>query len=62
VLKKKTNSICHHVDRESAAMCESIMAHVSSENNHADMCTKLFTTGKKRYHIIGLLIYDLYAW
>jgi hypothetical protein len=59
VLKKKSNSICYHVARELATKGEFIMAHVHSENHPADMCTKVVPSGKKRYHLIGMLLYDL---
>jgi hypothetical protein len=58
VLEKKSNSICYHVAHEPAAMSECIMAHVSSENNPADMCTKVVPTGQTRYRLSRLLIYD----
>jgi hypothetical protein len=37
VLKKKSNSICYHAVRESAAMGESIIGHVHSVDNPADI-------------------------
>jgi uncharacterized protein affecting Mg2+/Co2+ transport len=37
VLKKKSNSICYHSVRESDAMGESIIGHVPSVYNHADI-------------------------
>jgi hypothetical protein len=39
VLSKKSNSICYHSVRESAAMEESIIAHMPSVDNPADICT-----------------------
>jgi hypothetical protein len=59
MLKKKSNSICYHVARESAAMGECIMAHVRSENNPADICTKVIPAGMKRRHLVGMLLFDL---
>jgi hypothetical protein len=38
-LKKKSNSICYHVVRESAAMGESIIGHLPSVDNPADIYT-----------------------
>jgi hypothetical protein len=38
VLKKKSNSIFYHAVRESAAMGESIIGHVPSVDNPADIC------------------------
>jgi hypothetical protein len=45
VLKKKSNSICYHAVRESAAMGESIIGHVPSVDNPADICTKVVPGG-----------------
>jgi hypothetical protein len=73
VLKKKSNSICYHAVRESAAMGESIVGHVResaamgesiigyvpSVGNHADICTKVVTGGQKRNHLIYLRLHEL---
>jgi hypothetical protein len=59
VLKKKSNSICYHAVRESAAMGESIIGHVPSVDNPADIFTKVVTGGQKRNHLIRLLLHDL---
>jgi hypothetical protein len=59
VLKKKSNSICYHAVRESAAMGESIIGHVPSVDNPADICTKVVSGGQKRNHLIRLLLHDL---
>jgi hypothetical protein len=56
---KKSNSIFYHAVRESAAMGESIIGHVPSVDNPADMCTKVVPGGKKRNHLICLLLHDL---
>jgi hypothetical protein len=59
VLKKKSNTICYHAVRESAAMGESINGHIPSVNNPADICTKTVPGGQKRDHLIGLLLHDI---
>jgi hypothetical protein len=59
VLKKKSNSICFHAVCKSAAMRELIIGHVPSVDNPADICTKVVPCGKKRNHLIRLLLYDL---
>jgi hypothetical protein len=59
VLKKKSNSICYHAVRDSAAMGESIIGHVPSVDNPADICTKVVPGGQKRNHLIRLLLHDL---
>jgi hypothetical protein len=62
VLKKKSNSLCYHMARESAAMGESIVGHVPSVDNPADICTNVVAGGKKRNHyLICLLLYAPYA-
>ena len=59
VLKKKSNSICYHAIRESVAMGESITAHVRTELNPADLCTKILSGGQKREGTIGLVLYEI---
>ena len=58
-LKKKSNSICFHAVRESVAMQESLTGHVSSENNPADIATKIIYPGRKRDHLVSMILYDL---
>jgi hypothetical protein len=59
-LKKKSNSICYHAARESVAMRESLTGHVSSQENPADIATKIIPTGQLRTHLGRKLLYDLY--
>jgi hypothetical protein len=59
VLKKKSNSIFYHAVSESAAMGESLIGHVPSVENPADICTKVVPGGQKRNHLIRLLLHDL---
>jgi hypothetical protein len=59
VLKKKSNSIFYHAVRESAATVESIIGHVPSVDNPADIFTKVVPGGQKRNHLIRLLLHDL---
>jgi hypothetical protein len=59
MLKKKYNIICYHVARESVAMGECIIAHVCSENNPADICTKVIPAGMKCRRLVGMLLFDL---
>jgi hypothetical protein len=59
VLKKKSNSIFYHMVRESAAMGDSIIGHVPSVDNPADICTKVAAGGQRRNHLIHLLLHDL---
>jgi hypothetical protein len=59
VLKKKSNSILYHAVRESDVMGESIIGHVPSVDNPADIFTKFVPGGQKRNHLIRLLLHDL---
>jgi hypothetical protein len=59
VLKKKSNSIFYHAVRESSAMVESIIGHVPSVDNPAEIFTKVVPGGQKRNHLIRLLLHDL---
>jgi hypothetical protein len=59
VLKKKSNSICYHAVRASAAMGESIIGHVPSVDNPSEICSKFVPGGQKRNHLICLILHDL---
>jgi hypothetical protein len=59
VLKKKSNSICYHAVRESSVLGESIIGHVPSVDNPADICTKVVPGWQKQNHLICLLLHDL---
>jgi hypothetical protein len=59
VPKKKSNAICYHAVWESAAMGESIIGHIPSVNNPADICTNAVPGGQKRDLLIGLLLHDI---
>ena len=56
-LKKKSNSICYHYCREAIAMGEAMTAHIRSEDNPADICTKLIPGGMKRDRIVDRILY-----
>jgi hypothetical protein len=58
-LKKKSNAICYHAVRESVAMDESIIAHIPSVENPADICTKILQGGEKRNHLIRKVLSDI---
>ena len=58
-LKKKSNAICYHAVRESVAMGESIVAHVPTAENPADLCTKVMPGGQKRDNLIGMILWDI---
>ena len=56
-LKKKSNSICYHAVREAVAMEECITAHVPTDDNCADLATKIIPGGRKREYLISLLLH-----
>ena len=58
-LKKKSNSICYHAVRESVAMGESLVSHISTHENPADIATKVLPGGQKRNYLISKVLYDL---
>jgi hypothetical protein len=58
VLKKKSNWICYHFIRESVAMGESLAGHVRSEENPADICTKVIAGGMKRETLTRMILYN----
>ncbi len=58
-LKKKSNSICYHAIQESVAMGESLLTHVGTHDNLADLLTKP-TFGSKRRRLVGGLLYDIF--
>ena len=58
-LGKKNNSICYHFARESVAMGESLVTHISTNDNFADLMTKVLHGPKRRGFVAGLL-YDIY--
>ncbi len=45
--------------REAVAMGECLTGHVSTQDNPADLCTKLIPGGQKRDHLVGLILYDI---
>jgi hypothetical protein len=59
VSENKSNSICYHEVRESAAMGESIIGNVPSVENPADIRTKVVLVGQKRNHLNHLLLHNL---
>jgi hypothetical protein len=59
VLKKKSNSICYHAERESAFTRESIIGNVPSVDNIADICTKVVPGGQKWNNLIRFLLHEL---
>jgi preprotein translocase subunit Sss1 len=59
MLKKKSNSIAYHAIREAVAMGELLIGYVKSEENLADVLTKVLPDGKKRDSIIQAMLWDI---
>ena len=47
-LRKKSNSVCYHAVHESVAMNESLVGHIPSKENVADLLTKVLYGHKRR--------------
>jgi hypothetical protein len=56
-LKKKSNLICYYYIQECVAMGEAMTAHMQSEDNPADICTKLMAGGEKHNRIVSNILY-----
>ena len=56
ILKKKHNAICYHRVRESCAASIVRFAHIPSEENIADLCTK--SLGKATFYTVMKWIFD----
>ena len=55
-LCKKLNQICYHVVRESDAMGESLVGHIASTENQADLAMKLLQGGTKCSQLVDKLL------
>ena len=60
VLRKESNSICYHAVRESVTMGKIIMVHVRSEENLADLCTKIIPGGGTWCYLVSNVLYNIY--
>ena len=58
-LNKKSNQLCYHAVRESVAMGESLVTHISTHSNSADIATKIIPGGLKRSRMVDGLLYDI---
>ena len=58
-LRKKNNAICYHAVRESVAMGECLVTHVRTQDNLADVLTKVLF-GSKRRDLVGRILYDIF--
>ena len=59
-LKKKSNSICFHAVREAAAMGEVLTGHVKTDENPADLLTKVVGGGQHRKNLVQVYQYDIH--
>ncbi len=59
VLKKKFSSTCYHALCKSVAMGESLMTHIPTQQNPADLLTKVLYGNKWQMHVRNIL-YDIY--
>jgi hypothetical protein len=59
VQKKKCNLVCYHAVRESVAMGETLVAHISTHENPADLITKCLS-GHKRKYLVEKVLYDIF--
>ena len=58
-LKKKSNSICYHFVCEAVAMGECLIRHMPTDENVADIATKVLPGGRKRDYLTSLVMYDI---
>ena len=58
-LAKKNNAICYHAIRESVASGESLLTHIPTVDNLADLMTKV-TFGAKRRRLVSKILYDIF--
>jgi hypothetical protein len=60
-LKKKNQSIWYHFVREGAARDEWRTSYVNTNDNEADLLTKLLPVGAKRIGFVKRLIHHVYG-
>jgi len=58
MLKQKCNSICYHAICEIVAMGETSCGYIRSENNVADICTKIIPGGQKLDGLVSQVLND----
>jgi hypothetical protein len=59
MLKKKSNSVCHHCCRESVAMNESVTGHAPTKQNMANLCAKVIPGGAQRDFLVTSTLHDI---
>ena len=58
-LKKKCNVIAYHVLQNSVAMGETLTEHIRSEDNPANLLTKM-VSGQKSKYLVSSMLSDIY--
>jgi len=59
-LRKKSNQICYHACRESVAMGESLITHIPTKENPADIATKIIPAGRQREYLVSKQLRDIH--
>jgi hypothetical protein len=59
LLKKKSNAIAYHAVREACAMKEILICYVKTDDNVADIMTKVLPSGERRDTLVERLLYDI---
>jgi len=59
MLKKKSNSICYHAVREAVAMGEILITYIRTDDNIADVMTKVLPGGERRDKLIEAMLWDI---
>jgi hypothetical protein len=59
LLKKKSNEIAYHAVREACAMTETLICYMKTDDNVADIMTKVLPSGERRDTLVERLLYDI---
>ena len=59
MLKKKSNAIAYHAVREAVAMKEITICYVPTDDNVADIMTKVLPSGARRNTLVERLLWDI---
>ena len=61
-IKKKSQSIAYHFVREGAARDEWRTSYVSTQDNEADLLTKMLPAGPKKESFVRRLLHHIFAY
>jgi hypothetical protein len=59
MLKKKSNSIAYHAVRDAVVMGEILIAYIPTDNNIADIMTKVLPGGERRDRLVQSLLWEI---